>query len=222
MTDRPREKAERLGFEVLSDSELLAIFIRTGFPGKNALQIAADLLRETGGFKELARCKPKEIRKKGRGIGPAKSIELAAAFEIGKRLARGDALAPILDTPQKIFDAFGQEFMSLRQESLRVLLLDAKLRLIRSEEVTRGSVNESLAHPREVFRPAFIHSAYGVVVLHNHPSGDPAPSTADYRVTKNLLEAANLLQVRLVDHVILGSPEGGRTPFYSFREAGLI
>ena len=222
MTDRPREKAERLGFEVLSDSELLAIFIRTGFPGKNALQIAADLLRETGGFKELARCKPKEIRKKGRGIGPAKSIELAAAFEIGKRLARGDALAPILDTPQKIFDAFGQEFMSLRQESLRVLLLDAKLRLIRSEEVTRGSVNESLAHPREVFRPAFIHSAYGVVVLHNHPSGDPSPSTADYRVTKNLLEAANLLQVRLVDHVILGSPEGGRTPFYSFREAGLI
>jgi len=137
-------------------------------------------------------------------------------------LARGDTLAPILDTPQKIFDVFGQEFMALRQESLRVLLLDSKLRLIRAEEITRGSVNESLAHPREVFRPAFIHSAYGVVVLHNHPSGDPSPSAADYRVTKNLLEAANLLQVRLVDHVILGSPEGGRTPFYSFREAGLI
>ena len=222
VTDRPREKAERLGFEALSDSELLAIFIRTGFPGKNALQIAADLLREVGGFKELARCKPKEIRKKGRGIGPAKSIELAAAFEIGKRLARGDTLAPILDTPQKIFDFCGQEFMALRQESLRVLLLDSKLRLIRAEEITRGSVNESLAHPREVFRPAFIHSAYGVVVLHNHPSGDPSPCAADYRVTKNLLEAANLLQVRLVDHVILGSPEGGRTPFYSFREAGLI
>jgi len=222
VTDRPREKAERLGFDSLSDSELLAIFIRTGLPGKNALQIAADLLREAGGFKELARCKPKEIRKKGRGIGPAKSIELAAAFEIGKRLARGDTLAPILDTPQKIFDVFGQEFMALRQESLRVLLLDSKLRLIRAEEITRGSVNESLAHPREIFRPAFIHSAYGVVVLHNHPSGDPSPSTADYRVTKNLLEAANLLQVRLVDHVILGSPEGGRTPFYSFREAGLI
>jgi DNA repair protein RadC len=112
--------------------------------------------------------------------------------------------------------------MALRQESLRVLLLDSKLRLIRAEEITRGSVNESLAHPREVFRPAFIHSAYGVVVLHNHPSGDPSPSAADYRVTKNLLEAANLLQVRLVDHVILGSPEGGRSPFYSFREAGLI
>jgi DNA repair protein RadC len=222
VTDRPREKAERLGFDSLSDSELLAIFIRTGLPGKNALQIATDLLREAGGFKELSRCKPKEIRKKGRGIGPAKSIELAAAFEIGKRLARGDTLTPILDTPQKIFDVFGQEFMALRQESLRVLLLDSKLRLIRAEEITRGSVNESLAHPREIFRPAFIHSAYGVVVLHNHPSGDPSPSTADYRVTKNLLEAANLLQVRLVDHVILGSPEGGRTPFYSFREAGLI
>ena len=104
VTDRPREKAERLGFEALSDSELLAIFIRTGIPGKNALQISSELLREAGGFKELARCKPKEIRKKGRGIGPAKSIELAAAFEIGKRLARGvklnhpEAIALITDT----------------------------------------------------------------------------------------------------------------------------
>ena len=96
VTDRPREKAERLGFEALSDSELLAIFIRTGIPGKNALQISSELLREAGGFKELARCKPREIRKKGRGIGPAKSIELAAAFEIGKRLARGDTLTPCL------------------------------------------------------------------------------------------------------------------------------
>ena len=220
--ERPREKAERHGCETLADAELLAIFIRTGVPGKNALQVARDLLRDCGGFAELARCTPKEIRRLGKGIGPAKSLEMAAAFEIGKRLAKGKFIAPLLDTPERVFDAFGKEFMALRQESLRVLLLDSKLRLIRAEEITRGSVNESLAHPREVFRPAFIHSAYGVVVLHNHPSGDPSPSAADYRVTKNLLEAANLLQVRLVDHVILGSPEGGRTPFYSFREAGLI
>jgi DNA repair protein RadC len=222
VTDRPREKAERLGFESLSDAELLAIFIRTGVPGKNALQVASDLLRECGGFTELARCKPKEIRKRGKGIGPAKSIELAAAFEIGKRLARGNTLAPLLDTPDKIFEVFGQEFMALRQESLRVLLLDTKLRLIRAEEISRGSLNECLAHPREIFRQAIIHSAYGVVIVHNHPSGDPTPSQADYRITRNLREAAQLLQVNLVDHVILGSPDGGRVPFYSFKESGIL
>ncbi len=218
--ERPREKAERHGFESLSDAELLAIFIRTGVPGKNALQVARDLLRDCGGFAELARCSPKEIRRLAKGIGPAKSLEMAAAFEIGKRLAKGKSLAPLLDTPKRVFDAFGNEFMGLRQESLRVLLLDAKLRLIRSEEIMRGSVSECMAHPREIFRHAIIQSAYAVVVLHNHPSGDPAPSAADIRITRSLREAAQLLQINLIDHVILGSPDGGRVPYYSFKEAG--
>ncbi len=218
--ERPREKAERHGCETLADAELLAIFIRTGVPGKNALQVARDLLRDSGGFAELARCTPKEIRRLGKGIGPAKSLEMAAAFEIGNRLAKGKSLAPLLDTPERVFDAFGKEFMALRQESLRVLLLDAKLRLIRSEEITRGSVSECMAHPREIFRQAMIHSAYAVVVLHNHPSGDPAPSAADIRITRSLREAASLLQINLIDHIILGSPDGGRVPYYSFKEAG--
>ena len=222
MSDRPREKAERLGFGALSDAELLAIFIRTGVPGRNALQVASDLLRDCGGFTELARRTPAEIRRKSKGIGPAKSLEMAAAFEIGKRLARGDGVAPLLDTPARVFEVFGPEMVSLRQESLRVLLLDAKLRLVRAEEIARGSVNECLAHPREIFRHAVVHSAYAVVVLHNHPSGDPSPSAADHRVTKNLLEAARLLQINLLDHIILGSPDGGRTPYFSFREAGLV
>ena len=218
--ERPREKAERHGCETLADAELLAIFIRTGVPGKNALQVARDLLRDCGGFSELARCTPKEIRRLGKGIGPAKSLEMAAAFEIGKRLAKGKSIAPLLDTPERVFDVFGKEFMTLRQESLRVLLLDAKLRLIRSEEITRGSVSECMAHPREIFRQAMIHSAYAVVVLHNHPSGDPAPSAADIRITRSLREAASLLQINLIDHIILGSPDGGRVPYYSFKEAG--
>jgi DNA repair protein RadC len=222
VSDRPREKAERLGFGALSDAELLAIFIRTGVPGRNALQVASDLLRDCGGFTELARRTPAEIRRKSKGIGPAKSLEMAAAFEIGKRLARGDGVAPLLDTPARVFEVFGPEMVLLRQESLRVLLLDAKLRLVRAEEIARGSVNECLAHPREIFRHAVVHSAYAVVVLHNHPSGDPSPSAADHRVTKNLLEAARLLQINLLDHIILGSPDGGRTPYFSFREAGLV
>lgn len=218
--ERPREKAESHGFESLSDAELLAIFIRTGVPGKNALQVARDLLRDCGSFAELARCSPKEIRRLAKGIGPAKSLEMAAAFEIGKRLAKGKSLAPLLDTPERVFDAFGKEFMALRQESLRVLLLDAKLRLIRSEEIMRGSVSECMAHPREIFRQAMIHSAYAVVVVHNHPSGDPSPSAADIRITRTLREAAQLLQINLIDHIILGSPDGGRVPYYSFKEAG--
>ncbi len=218
--ERPREKAERHGFESLSDAELLAIFIRTGVPGKNALQVARDLLRDCGCFAQLARCSPKEIRRLAKGIGPAKSLEMAAAFEIGKRLAKGKSLAPLLDTPERVFNAFGNEFMGLRQESLRVLLLDAKLRLIRSEEIMRGSVSECMAHPREIFRHAIIQSAYAVVVLHNHPSGDPAPSAADIRITRSLREAAQLLQINLIDHIILGSPDGGRVPYYSFKEAG--
>ena len=218
--ERPREKAERHGFESLSDAELLAIFIRTGVPGKNALQVARDLLRDCGCFAQLARCSPKEIRRLAKGIGPAKSLEMAAAFEIGKRLAKGKSLAPLLDTPERVFDAFGKEFIALRQESLRVLLLDAKLRLIRSEEIMRGSVSECMAHPREIFRHAIIQSAYAVVVLHNHPSGDPSPSAADIRITRSLREAAQLLQINLIDHIILGSPDGGRVPYYSFKEAG--
>jgi len=220
LDERPREKAERHGFESLSDAELLAIFIRTGVPGKNALQVARDLLRDCGCFAELARCSPKEIRRLAKGIGPAKSLEMAAAFEIGKRLAKGKSIAPLLDTPERIYAVYGAEFMGLRQESLRALYLDARLRLIRAEEITRGSVSECMAHPREIFRQAMIHSAYAVVVLHNHPSGDPAPSAADIRVTRSLREAAQLLQINLVDHIILGSPDGGRVPYYSFKEAG--
>jgi DNA repair protein RadC len=220
--ERPREKAERHGFETLSDAELLAIFIRTGVPGKNALEVARDLLRDCGGFLELSRCKPKEIRRLAKGIGPAKSLEMAAAFEIGKRLARGKSIAPVLNTPERIWDFYGREFLALRQESLRVVLLDAKMRLIRAEEITRGSVSECMAHPRDIFRHAMIHSAYAVVILHNHPSGDPSPSHADQRITQSLREAARLLQINLVDHIILGSPDGGRVPYYSFKEAGLL
>ena len=220
--ERPREKAERHGFEALSDAELLAIFIRTGLPGKNALAVARDLLRDCGGFAPLSRCTPKEIRRHAKGIGPAKSIEMAAAFEIGKRLARGKSLSPVLDTAERIFDFLGHEFMAMRQESLRVLLLDTKLRLIRMEEISLGSLNECIAHPREIFRQALVHSAFAVAVVHNHPSGDPSPSAADYRITRNLKEGAHFLQINLIDHVILGSSDGGRVPYFSFKEAGII
>lgn len=221
-SDRPREKADKHGIGVLTDAELLAIFIRTGRPGRNALAIASELIENSGGLVALSRDTAMEIRKKVSGIGKAKSIELAAAFEIGKRLARNREERPVLDTPERIYQVFGQEFQSLRRESLRVILLDTKLRLVLTEEIALGSINECVAHPREIFRPAIIHSAYAVVLVHNHPSGDPQPSAADRRLTSSLREAASLLQINLIDHMILGSPDGGRLPYFSFRDAGLL
>jgi len=221
-SDRPREKADKHGIGALTDAELLAIFIRTGRPGRNALAIASELIENSGGLVALSRDTAMEIRKRVSGIGKAKSLELAAAFEIGKRLARNREERPVLDTPERIYQVFGQEFQSLRRESLRVILLDTKLRLVQTEEIALGSINECVAHPREIFRPAIIHSAYAVVLVHNHPSGDPQPSAADRRLTTSLREAATLLQINLIDHLILGSPDGGRLPYFSFRDAGLL
>ncbi|MFA7343810.1 MAG: DNA repair protein RadC [Terrimicrobiaceae bacterium] len=221
-SERPREKADRHGIEALTDAELLAVFIRTGRPGRNALSIAAELLGCSAGLVPLSRATALEIRKMVSGIGKAKSVELAAAFEIGKRLARNRDERPLLDSPTRIFEVFGQEFLSLRRESLRVILLDTKLRLLLVEEVALGSINECVAHPREIFRPAIIHSAYSLVLVHNHPSGDPQPSAADRRLTAALREAASLLQINLMDHMILGSSDGGRQPYFSFRDAGLL
>lgn len=221
-SERPREKAEKHGIHSLSDAELLAIFIRTGRPGRNALAIAGELLKSSGSLSALSRDDAAAVRKRVSGIGKAKSIELAAAFEIGKRLARGQEARLLLDTPEKIYAAFSQEFVTLRRESLRVVLLDTKLRMILMEEVSLGSINECVAHPREIFRPAIIHSAYALILLHNHPSGDPEPSAADRRLTSALREASSLLQINLIDHMILGSPAEGRRPYFSFHEAGLL
>jgi DNA repair protein RadC len=121
-----------------------------------------------------------------------------------------------------VYELLGAEMRALDKESLRVLLLDTRLRLKHSEEVSLGSVNESIAHPREIFRPAIVHSAYGIILAHNHPSGDPSPSEADRRLTRRVAEAGVLLQIKLIDHIIIGSPETGRLPYYSFREGGLL
>jgi DNA repair protein RadC len=110
----------------------------------------------------------------------------------------------------------------LNRESLRVLLLDTRYNLMRVEEVSLGSLNESIAHPREVFRPAIIHAAYALIIAHNHPSGDPTPSEADHRLTRRLAEAAQLLQIQLCDHVIIGAPGKARQPFFSFKESGVL
>ncbi len=220
--DRPREKLTARGAGSLTDAELIAIFLRTGTRDRNVIEVARDVLAARGGLHALARASVQELRNAAKGIGPAKAAELAAVFEVGKRLARGPGIRPKLDTPQSVHDLLAAECETLDRERLYVLLVNTRHQLIWTELVSVGSLNESIAHPREILRPALIHSAYGFVLAHNHPSGDPSPSTADKRLTRRIQEAADLLQLRLVDHIIIGAPEEGRAPYFSFKENGLL
>lgn len=219
--ERPREKLMERGSSALSDAELIAILLRTGVPGANAVAVARELLQTHGSLSALSRCSVKEIAGI-RGIGHAKAVQLVAAFGLGQRLARESIGRQKVETPQHVCDLLAAEMRMLRKESLRVVLLDTRYHLIRVEEISLGSINESIAHPRDVFRPAFIHSAYGIVVVHNHPSGDPSPSQADHTLTRRLREAAELLQIRLLDHVIIGAPAENRPGYFSFKETGVL
>jgi len=219
--ERPREKLLGRGAAALTDSELLAILLRTGVPGANAVEVARQLLQRSGSLSGLSRCSIQEIASV-RGIGAAKAIQLVAAFGLGQRLASERLARQKLDAPKLVYDLVASEMRTLRKESLRVILLDTRYRLLQIEEVSKGSVNESIAHPRDVFRPAVIASAYAVIVVHNHPSGDPSPSQSDHSLTRRLAEAAELLQIKLLDHIIIGAPAEGRLPYFSFKEAGVL
>jgi DNA repair protein RadC len=219
--ERPREKLLARGADALTDAELIGILLRTGRVGRNVVEIARDLLKEYGSLEGASRCGIKELRKIA-GIGETKAVELLAAFSLGKRLAREKLSKQKIDSPELVCDLVGSEMRMLHKESLRVILLDTKYHLLRIEEVSLGSINESIAHPRDVFRPAIISSAYAVIVVHNHPSGDPAPSQSDHSLTRRLSEAAELLQIRLLDHIIIGAPAEGRAAYFSFKEAGVL
>ncbi len=219
--ERPREKLMTRGASALSNSELIAILLRTGLPGANAVEVARQLLKRYDSLSGLSRCTVKEIATIP-GIGDAKALQLVAAFGLGQRLANERLLRQKLDSPELVYELMATEMRALHKESLRVILLDTRYHHLATEEVSRGSVNESIAHPRDVFRPAMLASAYAVIVVHNHPSGDPSPSQSDHSLTRRLAEAAELLQIKLLDHVIIGAPAEGRQSYFSFKEAGVL
>ena len=219
--ERPREKLLRHGPGGLTDAELIAILLRTGVVGQNVIDVARELLKKYESLRELSRCSVDELSKI-RGVGPAKAMHLVAAFGLGQRLAEQALTGRKLDSPELIHALLGTEMRMLRKESLRAVLLDTRYHLIRVEEISVGSVNESIAHPRDIFRPAVIASAYAVIVVHNHPSGDPSPSQTDHSLTRRLAEAAELLQIKLLDHIIIGSPGENRPGYFSFKEAGVL
>jgi DNA repair protein RadC len=219
--ERPREKLAANGASALTDPELIAILLGTGVPGENVVEVARKLLKEHNSLTGLSRCTVAELSK-FRGVGPAKAAQLAAAFGLGQRLARETLSDRKLDSPELIYELLAPGMRQLHKESLRVVLLDTRYRLIRTEEVSSGSINESIAHPRDVFRPAVISSAYAIIVVHNHPSGDASPSQTDHSLTRRLAEAAELLQIKLLDHIIIGAPTEGTPGYFSFKEAGVL
>jgi DNA repair protein RadC len=219
--ERPREKMAEHGAASLTDAELIAILLKTGREGRNVIEVARDLLARYGSLEGASRCKLKELSAIP-GIGPAKASELMAAFALGNRLAKQKLVKQKLDSPELIHELLGNEMRMLRKESLRVVLLDTRYHLIRVEEVSSGSVNESIAHPRDVFRPALVESAYAVIVVHNHPSGDATPSQTDHSLTRRLAEAAELLQIKMLDHIIIGAPSERGPGYFSFKEAGVL
>jgi len=216
MIDRPRERLDAVGSESLSDAELLALLLRTGGRGADALAVASSLLQRHGGLLGLARASRRELSA-AVGVGPAKQATLRAAFELGRRLAAG-RLAPgtALRGPADVFRHFHPTLRDAPHERFLVVLLDGRHRLLRHELVSQGTLTASLVHPREVFRPALRESAAALVLVHNHPSGDPAPSAEDREVTARLVRAGELLGIPVIDHVVVA--ERGYT---SLRETGL-
>jgi DNA repair protein RadC len=219
--ERPREKLAQFGPAALNNAELMALFISTGTKGRSAIEIGRDLITKYGSMGALGGLPVSELAKE-HGLGPAKASKLAAAFELGARVAREQVRDIPLDSPERIHEFFAPQLRHLAQEQVVVAVVDARLRHVGTTVVSMGTVNESTAHPREILRPVITRGAHGFILVHNHPSGDPSPSRSDEMVTRRLVEASSLLQVHFLDHVIIGRPSPGRTPYYSFREAGLV
>jgi len=201
---------------------LLAILLRTGTAGRPVLELSEFLLAHFGSIEALSRAPIGELARI-KGIGQAKAIGLKAAFALAARLARTEAEARPVDTPQDVANLLGEEMRLLDYESVRVICLNTKHKVLAVEEVTRGTLNESLFHPREAFRPALARQAHAIILVHNHPSGNPQPSDADLLVTRRLKQAGELLQIEVLDHVILGAPRAGdEKNFFSFKHEGLL
>jgi len=219
--ERPREKLARLGPASLDNAELLALFLRTGTRGRSAIAVGRDILRHFGSLHALGSAGIDALRQCP-GLGLAKASQLAAAFELGARLARERLHQTVLDSPERIHEAFAPQLSWLGHERLLVALLNSRLQHTGTVEISSGVLTETSAHPREVLRPVILRGAYGYVLIHNHPSGDPSPSAADRRFTARLAEGAALLELRFVDHLIIGRPGPGHPGYFSFREGGLL
>ncbi len=215
-SDRPRERMGKLGPQALNSAELIAILIRVGVKGENAVQVAHRLLQEFDGLAGLHRASIDEVQAI-HGIGFAKAVTIKAAIELGRRLSIASPEdRPTIGSPEDVANLVQFEMSSLEQEHLRVLLLNTRNQVLDIVEVYQGSINSSVVRVGEIFAPAVRRKCASIIVVHNHPSGDPTPSTEDIAVTHAMIEAGKLLDIEILDHIVIG-----QGAYISLKEKGL-
>lgn len=203
-SERPRERLIKLGPKSLSSYELIAIILRTGFGKHSAIDLAKQLLHETDDISDL-RSKTVYELSRIKGVGMTKAVMLLAAFELGERVLTSRAEQMMICSPSDVYELLKYDMKDLKQEVLNVLFLDVKTNLIAKKTIFMGSLNQSLVHPREIFKFAVKYSAYAIILVHNHPSGDPEPSRQDLEVTTRFEAVGKLLQIELLDHIIIAN-----------------
>lgn len=220
-SERPRERLVALGAEALRNAELIAILLRSGLRGLSAIQVAERLVQKYETLDKLARASLDELQQSP-GVGRDKAIALKSAFTLAQRLSREIVRdPPLLDTPDRVADLLREEARFFDVEHFQVILLNTRRKLIRVERISQGTLDTILVHPREVFKMAVSANAAAIILVHNHPSGDPTPSEADIKVTRDLIRAGQVLKIDVLDHVILGSRTHERQRDYvSLRELG--
>jgi len=202
--ERPRERLIKHGADSLSSAQLLAIILRTGGGKKSAIDLAIEMLDSFKTLKDIESSSPKEFTKL-KGMGPAKIAQVKAAFELGRRLLREPAeKGPVFSSSQEVYSYYHPLVKDLKKEVLFCAMLDAKNRIFREYKVSEGTLTNSLIHPREAFKNAIKESAASVIFVHNHPSGDPAPSREDIAITERLVQTGEVVGIKVLDHVIIG------------------
>jgi DNA repair protein RadC len=203
-TDRPRERLAELGAESLSDAELLAILLRVGIQGQNAVQMGQHLLHKFNGLIGLYQASFEQVCQV-KGVGMAKAAQLQAALELGRRYLKAQrGERPVIHSPKDAADQVIYEMSGFVQENLWVLLLDTRNRLIDIEHLYQGSLNSSTVRVAEVFKKAMVMNAAAIIITHNHPSGDPTPSPEDIALTRTLVETGKMLDIQVLDHLVIG------------------
>ena len=216
-SERPRERLRSFGPEALSAQELLSLVIGRGIPGKSVMNIAQELLSKFGNIKAISQATIEELSQI-KGIGFAKAAQIKACFELGKRQDLEPELRDFdIKNPQSVVKAIQSSIKDKAKEHFKLILLNARNKIIGISTVSIGTLNSNLVHPREVFKDAISHSAASVVFAHNHPSGDPEPSEDDLTITERLTEAGKILGIEVIDHIIIS-----KNGFFSFKEKGLI
>lgn len=203
--NRPRERFLKHGPEVLSDAELFAILLRTGTIQENVIDMSNRLIAEHG-LDKLFECSLKELQKI-KGIGPGKAMQILTISELGKR--HKDSQKPVekITCAEDVFNLFHERLKDKKEEHFYVLILNNQNNVIKKELISKGVLDASIIHPREIFKPAIKNSASKIILVHNHPSGNPNPSQEDLEITKQLIEAGKLIDIKILDHVIIGDGE---------------